>query len=183
MIRKKLKNVLKELPNGSYVKIGSSQGVSFFYCDKIKSKERLLKDLDEIDFNYIQTYKKRLLNYKHRLDNLEEIYNQKIVEYCLHHKDAEKIDEYVAKQKVKKAKEKESLPNKILSLSAKIHKHTHILERNVIDVRKGISPDEPNCTIIYINGIEKGAYWTVKEYQDRKNTYKRGIHDEPNGVR
>lgn len=40
-----------------------------------------------------------------------------------------------------------------------------LLEREVIEVYKGVSPDEPKTKIIVIDGTEKGPYWTIKEYR------------------
>lgn len=40
-----------------------------------------------------------------------------------------------------------------------------LLEREVIEVYKGVSPDEPKTKIVVIDGTEKGPYWTIKEYR------------------
>ena len=52
-----------------------------------------------------------------------------------------------------------------------------VVERKVVDIVDGISPDEPNTKIIYVEGYERGNYWTIKEYtkahlpQDKKDKY------------
>ena len=41
---------------------------------------------------------------------------------------------------------------------------TSLLNRKVVEMVDGISPDEPNTKVIYVEGFEKGNYWTIKSY-------------------
>lgn len=43
-----------------------------------------------------------------------------------------------------------------------------ILERRVQETYKAISHDEKGVVIIRLNGNEKGSYWTVAEYRNKK---------------
>lgn len=39
------------------------------------------------------------------------------------------------------------------------------LDREVIYCIKGVSPDEPNTMVIKVQGMEKGKFWTIREFK------------------
>lgn len=186
MLRPTLQNALKNLPKKTNVKIGAKGGISFVYCDKIGNIDQLFETLTIISDKFYQDLQKTLLKRIDRLDNLDKIYKDKVNKFKQMYKSKlDKISAFTKKCAINKKKEKERLPIEIMSLKTSIQEWTPLLSRKVVEIRDGISPDEPNTKIIYYRGKERGNYWTIKEYQDRNlpKRLKRGIHHEPYAVK
>ena len=98
-----------------------------------------------------------------RLKNLDKIYDD-IIEKAKA-RETKDFDKYLLKLLKKKNSEKSSLPKKIASVEYDIA--THLLDRPVMEIVEGISPDEKPCWIVYVKGNENGDYWTVKEYEKK----------------
>lgn len=163
-IKKTLEELLQESKyNKCNVKIGSKQGSSFWYC----GKGNLTFSLPEIKKARIKTLaqnKKNMKSLIYRLEHLEEIYEETIRQ--AKKKGIKRFDEYVNNLMKCKEREYKLLPKRIESYQYDID--THLLDRPVLEVVYGISPDEKPCWIIYVKGNEKGAYWTIEEYNKKK---------------
>ena len=174
IFRQPLRNCLKDY-KGQLVKIGSKGGISFWFCDKVNTN--INKHIQDISDNYHNQLKRASKNKKYRLAHLEEIYEGKINKFNNKIKNPKKRQEYLEKATKRKNKELELLPKQIMSIGGQLKSWTDLLERKVVDVYKGISPDETDTMVIMIRGQEKGKYWTIKEYQDRDKKIVRGVHD------
>lgn len=176
--RQPLKNCLKDY-KGKNIKIHSQKGICFWYCDKVgKTTEQ---EINEINDKYISQLKKTLVNKKYRLSHLDTIYDTKIANYQKRAKTSKaiksKLPKLIEKANTQREKERNRLPTFIMSISSQISSWNHLLERKVVDIYEGISPDELNTYIIVVRGQEKGNYWTIKEYQDRDKKIKRKLRD------
>lgn len=170
---------------GYSIKVGSIDGNGFIYCHKVDSNT-----IDEIRTNYTKTKareQKLMKKSKWQLENLDLFYEQKINHWLTLKKNQppkakkelkkweHKRDMFVNKLMKLKESDKNRLPQYIAHLNWDIY-HDYF-ERKVVDMVDGISPDEPNTKIIYVEGYERGNYWTIKEYtkshlpQDKKDKY------------
>lgn len=144
------------------VKIGSKNGSSFWYCGK---GHLAIPEIRKIKTQLKRQSHKTLADLKERLENLDDIYEQTF-EIA---KTNPRIKSIVAYEKTlmkRKEIEKKKLPIKIASVEYDIA--VSPLDREVLEIVEGISPDEKPCWIIYIKGNEKGSYWTVEEYKKRR---------------
>ena len=158
---KTLYQQLKELNKGEMnVKIGSKQGISFFYCGSVKkSFTSIEKELEEHTKKSVAK-KKRIA--ENRLKNIDKIYEESIKKAFAERniKDKEK---YIQIRMLAKEKEKRNLPKLIKGYEYDLS--TKLYDRPVQEVVNGVSPDEKPCKIIYIKGHEQGDFWTIKEYE------------------
>lgn len=161
-----LLSVLSQLTHkrGLSIKVGSKGGNGFWYCHLANSTT--IRDINE---EYLKI-RKREHNYLLRnidiLNNLDEYYEKKITTWLNNKKNKKKTkakrDEWVAKQLKLKESDRKRLPTYIKQLE---YDTTHpFLEREIVEMVDGVSPDEPNTKVIYIKGYERGSYWTLKEY-------------------
>lgn len=167
-----MKTLYKLLSESKYqkcnVKIGSNKGSGFWYCGKgnfalslnhiIKANEKL-KESSQKELN-------RLL---YRQANLDYVYEESLNTFIKNSKKKKRyidLDKKKEELTQKKENERKSLPSKIKSIEYDIN--TDLLDRPVVEVVEGISPDEMPCWVIYIKGNEKGNYWTIAEYEKRE---------------
>ena len=158
------KRSLEQLLYGSLyqrvnVKIGSKQGSSFFYCGK--GCEAIAALEKSITVSMRKQMRKMKDNAEKRLANLDEIYEERFTK-ALQEKKIKDPNTYYQNLMATKERERISLPKKIKEYDYCII--THLLDRPVLEIVDGISPDEIPCKIIYVKGRERGAYWTIKEY-------------------
>lgn len=154
------------------VKIGSIKGNSFFYCGKGRDAlSALSRSVDRIAKKRLKMETEHL---EERLENLDKIYETRLKE-TIKRVNTSKSKRYVNIEKVKedleksKARELKKLPKEIEIRKQELE--VHLLDREVVEVIEGISPDEKPCRIIYIKGHEKGAYWTIDEYENKTGKY------------
>lgn len=163
-MKKTLIELLKETKyQNANIKVGSKSGSSFWYCGKgnlayslpeiKKARERLLKQS-----------KGTLTQLQYRLNHLDKIYDDTLKK--AKKKGVKNFEEYKKNLNIKKERERALLPKKIASLEYDIA--IDLVNRPVQEVVFGISPDEKPCWIIYVKGNEKGAYWTIAEYNKRR---------------
>lgn len=161
------KRSLEQLLYGSLyqrvnVKIGSKQGSSFFYCGKgCEAVAALEKTITQSMRKQMNKAKK---NSETRLANLDELYEERFTK-TLQERKIKNPDLYYQNLMATKERERVSLPKKIADYDYCIR--THLLDRPVLEIVDGISPDEKPCKIIYIKGRERGAYWTIEEYNKK----------------
>ena len=144
------------------VKIGSKGGSGFWYCSKA-SQYHSTPLINMERESLIRQSKNTLALLNRRLKNLDKIYDD-IIEKAKA-RETKDFDKYLLKLLKKKNSEKSSLPKKIASVEYDIA--THLLDRPVMEIVEGISPDEKPCFIIYVKGNENGDYWTIKEYEKK----------------
>lgn len=148
------------------VKIKAVDGISFFYCGTVKGFlddiKRLEKETKQDNIALINRYKTRLLN-------IDKVYEDRY-ELAKAKGKIKNEEKYLADLKKAKAKELEQLP--ILIETLKQESKIHLLNREVKEIIKGISPDEIPCKIIEIQGHERGKFWTIKEYQGKERICK-----------
>ena len=145
------------------IKVGSKSGSSFWYC----GKGNIAYSLPAIKKAREQTLKqnhKALDNLTKRLNNIDLIYQE--IYQNAKSKGIKNENQYLEKLKRKQYLETISLPKKIASVEYDIA--IHLLNRPVQEIVYGISKDESPCWIIYVKGNEKGAYWTIAEYNKRR---------------
>lgn len=161
------KTLIETLKDTKYqkanIKVGSKSGSSFWYCGKgnvayslpeiKKARERLLRQS-----------KGTLFQLQYRQKHLDEIYDDTLKK--AKKKGVKNFEEYKTKLNIKKERERALLPKKIASVEYDIA--IDLVNRPVQEVVFGISPDEKPCWIIYVKGNEKGAYWTIAEYNKRR---------------
>lgn len=145
------------------VKIGSKQGSSFWYCGSGNSNISI-PAIRKIRQTMLNQNKRIVLSLRFRLKHLDRLYEEVIQERIKKHGE-EDIENYKKRLYRKKENERKSLPKRIKLVEYDIA--TPLLDRPVLEVLMGISPDERPCKIIYVQGTEKGAYWTIKEYEKR----------------
>ena len=148
------------------IKVGAINGSSFFFCSKAP---RLYKDIDKIEEKATIQNKKKIKQLKTRLDNLDTIYTR-ITNSAI--KNPVKYGQKWLEQRLRalekiKAKEQKELPIKISVI--KENMNIPLLKRQVVEIHEGISVDEQPCKVIYVKGVETGAYWSVYEYEKRRN--------------
>ena len=172
-----MSRTLNELLNGNIyqrinVKIGSYKGNSFFYCGKGRDCiPTLTRSIDRITKKRLRMETEHL---EERLNNLDKIYENRLKE-TIKRVNTSKSKRYVNINKVKedlekaKARELKKLPKEIEIRKQELQ--VHLLDREVVEVIEGICPDEKPCRIIYIKGHEKGAYWTIDEYENKTGKY------------
>ena len=168
----KMKKTLNEiLQDTKYqkanIKVGSKSGCGFWYCGKgniayslpeiKKARERLLKQS-----------KGTLYQLQYRQSHLDEIYAETLNK--AKKKGIKNFEGYQKELNIKKERERALLPKKIASIEYDIA--IDLVNRPVQEVVAGISPDEKPCWIIYVKGNEKGAYWTIAEYNKRRKIIK-----------
>lgn len=156
---KTLNEVLKSCKDN--VKVGSYSGSSFYYCGK--GGNVAIATLKGLNRDIKKTNIKTKLSLEYRLANLDKIYEKQIKEQIKSGK-VKDVKQYKESMMKQKERERKHLPTKIASYEYDIA--THILNRPLVEMRNGISPDEKPCKIIYVKGNEKGKYWTIKEYQN-----------------
>lgn len=146
------------------IKVGAINGSSFFFCSKAP---KLYKDIDNIEEKMLKQNKKKIVQYQTRLKNLDSIY-KRITDLAI--KNSVKHGDKWLEQRLRaleknKAKEQQELPMKISVI--KENMKIPLLKRQVVEIHEGISVDEQPCKVIYVKGVETGAYWTIKEYEKR----------------
>lgn len=144
------------------IKVGSKSGSSFWYCGK-GNLAYSLPEINKAREKLLRQSKGMLFQLQYRQKHLDKIYDETLKKAKKKVKD---FEEYKKKLEVKKERERLSLPKKIASVEYDIA--TTLLDRPVQEVVYGISPDETPCWIIYVKGNEKGAYWTIAEYNKRR---------------
>lgn len=145
------------------VKIGSRNGSSFWYCGK-GNPIYSIPAIRNARTNLLRQSKGILCQLEYRLKNLDKIYQETLINS--RKRKMKNREDYEKKLEIKKQREKITLPKKIASVQNDID--THLLDRQVMEVVNGLSPDEKPCLIIYVKGNEKGAYWTIAEYNKRR---------------
>lgn len=163
-MKKTLSEVLHR-PNISKinVKVGAINGSGFFYCGKGYNAFYALKT--QINQELVRQNNRNIALMENRLKNLDENYAKRI-KNSIKNKKVKNVEKYLKDME----KEKEHMKVKIPQDIAKIQQYlnTHLLDREVVEMRDGISPDEKPCKIIYVDGWEKGEYWTISEYNKKK---------------
>lgn len=163
-MKKILNEILKDKKyQKTNIKVGSKSGSGFWYCGKgnlayslpeiKKARERLLKQS-----------KGTLYQLQFRQSHLDEIYVETLKK--AKKKGIKNLEEYQKKLNINKERERALLPKKIASIEYDVA--IGLLDRPVMEVVEGISPDEKPCWIIYVKGNEKGSYWTIAEYNKRR---------------
>ena len=146
------------------VKIGSKYGVGFWFCGKLTPTT--IRDVDK-EYDRQKAKELRLITKNQNIyENLDEHYDKIISNWINHKKNKnkpqEKKDEYVRKTLKTKENVRISLPKYLKKLE---YDTTHsFLNREVVEMLDGISPDEPNTKVIYIKGYERGEYYSLKQY-------------------
>lgn len=157
-------NELYKLPKGYSVKTGSKLGSGFWYCAKLTAKTT--EDIELIAKQYQIRETVTLKRLENQLANLDKFYQDKINQWMNNPKNKKKKQElkdaYLAKMEKEKEAKRQQLPITISHLKFDIE--TPLFSRKVVEIREGISPDEPKTKVVYVEGYERGAYWTLKEY-------------------
>ena len=166
-----MKHTLHEILNKTEilrgnVKIGSVNGTSFFYCGKGHSAMYQIKT--KINSEMMKQSDENIYALEYRLRHLDEICEERI-DFALKHRVVKSKEKLIERAYKDKEKERKVLPHKIEI--AKALKDTHLLDREVVEIRQGTCPDEEPCKIIYIKGFERGRYWTIKEFQRKVMVY------------
>ena len=163
---KTLNSVLYTLSRnkGISVKIGSKGGSGLWYCAKLTSHTH--NDID-LENKIIRARETRQLNkLKEMMLDLDKWYEKKIAKWFENprnrNKSEQKKQSYINSQMKLKESDRARLPKQIKHLEFNLE--SSFLNRPVVEIVDGISPDEPNTKIIYIKGYEKGDYWTIKEF-------------------
>ena len=165
-IRQPLENTLKDL-KGFNIKLGSY--ASFFYCGKCD--KNIFDTINQIDNEYRKWYESSLKRAKHKYENIDTIYKPKYDKVKKQYsKNKKKLESAISKIDKAKEKDKKNLVKRIGSFHHYLLNWKPMLERNVIYVIDSIN--ETNCKVIKIVGLEKGKFWTIKEYQDSKKPKK-----------
>ena len=144
------------------IKVGSKGGSSFWYCGKCNLAYSL-PEINKAREKLIRQSKGTLHQLQYRKKHLDELYDETLERAK---KKVKNFAEYKKKLEIKKERERALLPKKIASVEYDIN--VHLLDREVKEVVYGISPDESPCWIIYVKGNERGAYWTIAEYNKRR---------------
>ena len=164
-MKKKLIDLLNEKKYQKVnVKIGSKSGSSFWYCGKGNTNYSLY-EIKKAREKTLRQSKGALKQAQYRLENLDMIYATNI-EKVIKKGTIKDIEAYRKKMHTTLEKERLLLPKKIASLEYDVA--IPLLERPVLEIVEGISPDEKPCYVIYVKGNEKGEYWTIAEYNKRK---------------
>ena len=176
---KTLNSVLYNLSRkkGISVKIGSKDGSGLWYCAKLTAHTH--NDID-IENKIIRTRETRYLKkLQNKIADLDGWYKKEIARWLDNPKNQKKSE--AAKQikitQMLKSKEldRTRIPTTIKQIEYDID--NAFLNRPVVEMVDGISPDEPNTKIIYVSGYEHGDYWTIKEYtkdhlpQEQQSTF------------
>lgn len=163
--KKTLSELLKEKRYKNVnLKIGSASGSSFWFCGK-NTPLYLAHELKLAQEKCVRQNKRNLVLLEKRLNNLDEIYAENLKKAK---KDKRKNFEiYKQKMEIRKRNELKQLPKKIKSIQEDID--THLLDREIKEIVRGICVEEQPCYIVYVKGGEKGAYWTIKEYNDKRD--------------
>lgn len=163
-MKKTLSEVLHR-PNISRinVKVGAINGTGFFYCGKGYNAFYSLNT--KINQQIVNQNKRTIAMLEDRLTHLDENYEKRIAN-SIKNKKVRNVEKYLKDM----AKEKEHMRVKIPQDIDKLKQFMdiHLLDRKVVEIRDGISPDEKPSKVIYVEGWEKGEFWTVKEYEHRR---------------
>ena len=146
------------------LKIGSKQGSSFWYCGS-GSLLYTIPTIKKVRVSTLAQLHRALSSYEYRRDNLDKIYDETLELAKQREKPIKDFEKYKSNLMRKKENERKRLPKLIKQVQSDID--THLLDREVQEIIKGISPDEKPCYIIYIKGTEKGSYWTIQEFLKR----------------
>lgn len=166
-MKKTLRELLQEKKyQKCNVKIGSNKGSSFWYCGKVDNQISL-PTIRKIREQLLSQSKSVLKQLNYRLNNLDKIYEKTIQE--AKKKNLKNIENHIKKLLITKERERQLLPKKIKSVEYDID--TPLLDRQVVEVVEGISPDEKPCWVVYIKGNERGWYWTIQEAMKGKKIY------------
>ena len=149
---------------GLNVKIGSIGGSSFWYCHPLD--DTTTNEIKRLKPIYLNRNTKNLERDTCRLENIDTIYEKETKEFINKGK-IKDIRKYLKDREKQKAQEIIRLKQEIEYLNFCI-KVPLFLDREVLEVVDGISPDEIPCKIIYVKGCEKGPYWTLKEYANKR---------------
>lgn len=142
------------------VKIHSIDGSSFWYCG-IGDSEISFPLIEKENISTRKTSRAVLERLKYRLENLDKIY-EKEANKRIRKGLVKNVEVYLQMVEKRKEIEREELPKRIEDIRYDIHHD--LLDRPVVEIFEGISPDEAPCYIIYVKGNEKGFYWTVEEH-------------------
>ena len=107
---------------------------------------------------------------KEKMVDLDKWYEKRIAKWLANPRNQKKSETkkqtFINDQLKLKESDRERIPTQIKELEYDIA--SSFLNRPVVEMVDGISPDEPNTKIIYIKGFERGDYWTIKEYTRAK---------------
>ena len=160
---KTLRELLKEKKyQECNIKVGSKGGSSFWYCGKVLPY-LTVPLINEEREKLLEQSKRTLKLVENRIKNLDKIYERIINENKGKHKND--YDKWLAKTIKKRENERKQLPKRKARVEYDIA--IHLLDRPVLEVVEGISPDEKPCWIVYVKGEENGDYWTIKEYEKK----------------
>ena len=163
---KTLNSVLYNLSRkkGVSVKIGSKNGSGLWYCAKLTTHTHNDIDLENKRIRARET--KTLKRLKTKIADLDKWYDKEIAKWLDNPKNQKKSETIKQAKITQMLKSKEldraRIPNTIKQIEYDIA--NAFLNRPVLEMVDGISPDEPNTKIIYVSGYEHGDYWTIKEY-------------------
>lgn len=146
------------------VKIGSKNGSGLWYCAKLTTHTH--NDID-IENKIIRTRETRYLKkLQHKIADLDGWYEKEIARWLANPKNQKK-SETVKQAKITHMLKSKELDRTRIPITIKEIEYdidNSFLNRPVLEMVDGISPDEPNTKIIYVSGYEHGDYWTIKEY-------------------
>ena len=147
---------------GVSVKIGSIKGNGLWYCHKLCS--HTIQDIDK-EYEMLKAKELKLLaKTKTILEDLDNYFQKKYDKWLNNKKikkTPQKIEKFSKQLEESKQRAKVNLPRVIKELE---YDTTHsFLNREVVEIRNGISPDEPNTKVIYVKGYERGDYWTDRK--------------------
>lgn len=163
-MKKTLNEVLKDTKyQKANIKVGSKSGGCFWYCGK-GNLAYSLPEIKKVRERLLRQSKGTLFQLQYRQKYLDKIYDDTLK--AAQKRGIKNFEEYQKKLNNKKEQERALLPKKIASVEYDIA--IPLLERPVQEIVAGISPGEKPCWIIYVKGNEKGAYWTIAEYNKRR---------------
>ena len=150
---------------GVFVKIGSVNGSGFWYCERLSVNSN--EQIGGENLKMVLKEQRQLEKAKKQLSNLDQYYDNYIESWLKNPRNKKKTETqkqtFIANQMKSKEIDRERLPKFVEELEYNLS--INFLNRPVVEIVDGISPDEPNTKIIYIKGYERGNYWTIKEYK------------------
>lgn len=171
-------------------KIGCKGGSGFVYCGKLSPT--IYKTLKGIDYRRKAKLKSDIELNQDYLDNIDEFWNSKVKNFqkildpewrkkaikerqpCDRKKKERELkkrlktyDDDLAKLIAKKQTTIDTRTKKIAFLQRQLDNYIPLLERQVKEIYKISWEDEKNCVVILVEGNDKGAYWTIAEYQKK----------------
>lgn len=148
-----------------FVKIGSVGGSGFWYCERLSPNSH--EQIGNENLKLVLKEQKWLEKSKTKLRDLDAYYDNYIESWLKNPRNKKKSDAqkqvFISNQLALKESDKEHLPTIIKQLEYDLS--IEFLNRPVVEIVDGISPDEPNTKVIYVKGYERGNYWTIKEYK------------------